>query len=83
MSDEQKKDEAMKNAASNSPKLSEVILNSMVEPKYTRKELISGFREFDTAKEVVVAALEYYKIESASVEEAKKVIRKFLEREVR
>lgn len=83
MSDDQKKDEAMKNAASNSHKLSEVILNSMAAPKYTRKELISGFREFGTAKEVVVAALEYYKIEIASVEEAKKVIRKFLEREVR
>lgn len=82
MSNDQKKDEAVK-AAPNSPKLSEVILGSMEVPKYTRKELINGFREFGTAKEVVVAALEYYGIESTSIEEAKKAVQKFLEREVR
>ncbi len=82
MSEEQKKDEAV-NAAPESPKLSSIILDSMEAPKYTKKELIAGFRALGTAKAVVVAALEYYGIESTSIEEAKKAVQKFLEREVR
>lgn len=53
------------------------------DPKYTRKELIEGFREFKTAKAVVAAALQYYGIESTTIEEAGKAVKKFLEREVK
>lgn len=88
MSDEQKK--SVKQTAepeSASEKTASAPVSSVIfgneDPKYTRKELIEGFREFKTAKAVVIAALQYYGIESTTIEEAKKAVKKFLEREVK
>jgi hypothetical protein len=87
MSDEKKSVEQTAEPESASKKAASTPVPSVVfgneDPKYTRKELIEGFREFKTAKAVVDAALHYYGIESATIKEAGNAVKKFLEREVK
>lgn len=54
-----------------------------VESVYTAKEMADNYKVFNTSREIVVVALRQAKKETATVSEAKAIIEKFKNKEVK
>lgn len=61
----------------------EPVVQEQASAMYSVAELAKAAKRFGTKEECVVAALDYYGIENATIKEAQEIVKKFLNKEVK